>query len=147
MWCSKDLDLSSSLLWCRHRHSVEETGPEPSAVRDVWSHSLFCTDPGLCACMLSHFSRVCLCDPMDCSLPGFSVQGVLQVRVFEWVAFPSSRGSSNPGMEPTSPALAGRFFTTSTTLASLVAQMVKNPLAMQETWVWLQGQEDSLVKG
>ena len=27
-----------------------------------------------------------LCDPMDCSLPGFSVQGILQARTLEWVA-------------------------------------------------------------
>ena len=146
MRCSKDLDLSSSLLQCRQRHSVEETGPGPSAVRDVWSHSCFCIDPGLCACMLSHFSRVRLCDPMDYSLPGSSVHGIIQARIFEWVAIPSSRGSSNPGMEPTSPALAGRFFNTSTTWASLVAQLVKNLPAMQETWVRLQGREDPLVK-
>ena len=28
-----------------------------------------------------------LCDPMDCSLPGFSVHGIFQARVLEWVAF------------------------------------------------------------
>ena len=36
--------------------------------------------------LLSHFSRVRLCDPMDCSLPGFSVHGILQARTLEWVA-------------------------------------------------------------
>ena len=35
-----------------------------------------------------------LCDPMDCSLPGFSVHGILQARILEWVAMSSSRGSS-----------------------------------------------------
>ena len=35
-----------------------------------------------------------LCDPMDCSLPGFSVHGVFQARVPEWVAMSFSRGSS-----------------------------------------------------
>ena len=35
-----------------------------------------------------------LCDPMDCSLPGSSVHGILQARILEWVAKPSSRGSS-----------------------------------------------------
>ena len=29
-----------------------------------------------------------LCDPMDCSLPGSSVCGIVQVRILEWVAFP-----------------------------------------------------------
>jgi len=31
--------------------------------------------------------------------------GILQARILEWVAIPSSRGSSNPGIEPSSPAL------------------------------------------
>ena len=37
-----------------------------------------------------------LCDPMDCSLPGFSVHGIFQARVLEWVAISFSRGSSRP---------------------------------------------------
>ena len=37
-----------------------------------------------------------LCDPMDCSLPGSSVHSILQARILEWVAMPSSRGSSWP---------------------------------------------------
>ena len=56
-----------------------------------------------------------LCDAMDCSPPGSSFRGVLQARILEWVAMPSTRGSP-PGTEPTSltsPALAGGFFTTS----------------------------------
>ena len=36
------------------------------------------------------------CDPVDCSLPGFSVHGILQARILEWVAIFSSRGSSQP---------------------------------------------------
>ena len=35
-----------------------------------------------------------LCDPMDCSLPGSSIHGVLQARILEWVATSFSRGSS-----------------------------------------------------
>ena len=27
-----------------------------------------------------------LCDPVDCSLPGSSIQGILQARILEWVA-------------------------------------------------------------
>ena len=37
-----------------------------------------------------------LCDPMDCSPPGSSVHGILQARIPEWAAMPSSRGSSQP---------------------------------------------------
>ena len=36
------------------------------------------------------------CDPMDCSPPGSSVHGILQARILEWVAMPSSRRSSWP---------------------------------------------------
>ena len=41
-------------------------------------------------------SCLTLCDPMDCSLPGSSVHGIFQARILEWVAVPSSRGSSQP---------------------------------------------------
>ena len=36
------------------------------------------------------------CDPMDCSLLGSSVHGILQARILEWVAISYSRGSSRP---------------------------------------------------
>ena len=35
-----------------------------------------------------------LCDPMDCSLPGSSVHGILQARILEGVVIPFSKGSS-----------------------------------------------------
>ena len=48
-------------------------------------------------CSLMHAkSRPTLCDPLDCSLPGSSVHGILQARILEWVAMPSSRESSWP---------------------------------------------------
>ena len=34
-----------------------------------------------------------LCDPMDCNRPGSSLHGILQAKILEWVAVPSSRGS------------------------------------------------------
>ena len=37
-----------------------------------------------------------LCDPMDCSPPCPSVQGILQARILEWVSISSSRTSSQP---------------------------------------------------
>ena len=37
-----------------------------------------------------------LYNPMDCSLLGSSVHGILQARILEWVAMCSSRGSSQP---------------------------------------------------
>ena len=37
-----------------------------------------------------------LCNPMDCSLPGFSIRGIFQARGLEWVAISFSRASSRP---------------------------------------------------
>ena len=45
----------------------------------------------LCVCAQSCPT---LCNPIDCNLPGFSVHGVLQTRILEWVAIPFSRESS-----------------------------------------------------
>ena len=53
-----------------------------------------------------------LCDPMDCSLPGSSVHGILQARILEWVAMPSSRGSSWSRGWTYISRLAGRYCTT-----------------------------------
>ena len=50
----------------------------------------------LCMSAKSLQSCLTLCDPMDCSLPGSSVHGILQASILEWVAMPSSRGSSQP---------------------------------------------------
>ena len=55
--------------------------------------------------VLSRFRPVGLYDPMDCSPPGSSVHGILQVRILEWVAISSSRDLPSPWMEPTAPAL------------------------------------------
>ena len=48
---------------------------------------------------------------MDCSLPGSSAHGISQVRILEWLPFPSPGYLPNPGTEPMSSALAGRRFT------------------------------------
>ena len=42
--------------------------------------------PPLLLLLLSHFSRVRLCDPIDGSPPGSPVPGILQARTLEWVA-------------------------------------------------------------
>ena len=49
-------------------------------------------------CAVCLVAKLCLtlCDPMDCSPPGFSVHGILQERLLEWVTMPSSKGSSQP---------------------------------------------------
>ena len=64
-----------------------------------------------CACMRAKSLQSCptLCDPMDCSPPGSSVHGILQVRILKWVAMPSSRGTSQPRDHVS--CIAGGFFT------------------------------------
>ena len=49
-------------------------------------------------CMRAKSPQLCstLCDPMDCRPPGSSVRKILQARILEWVAMPSSWGSSPP---------------------------------------------------
>ena len=56
-------------------------------------------------------SCLTLCDPVNCSPPGSSVHGIFQARTLEWVAIPTPGDLPEPGIEPTSPTLAGRFFT------------------------------------
>ena len=66
--------------------------------------------------VLNRFSHVHFYS-MDCSLPGSSVHGILHARILEWVAMPPPGDLPDPGIEPVSlmsPALAGRFFNTST---------------------------------
>ena len=48
----------------------------------------------MCVCAKSLQLCLTFCHPVDCSPPSSSVQGVLQARILEWVAMPSSRGSS-----------------------------------------------------
>ena len=56
-------------------------------------------------------SQIQLCDPMECSPPGSSVHGILQARILEWEAIPSSRGFSQPRDRTQVFHIAGRFFT------------------------------------
>ena len=53
-----------------------------------------CTRDKTQACALSLPSRPTPSDPMDCSPPGSSVLGILQAKILQGVAMPSSRGSS-----------------------------------------------------
>ena len=66
----------------------------------------------VCKLVFVALSCPTLWDPMDCSLPGSSVHGILQARILQWIAIPFSRGSSRPlGIEPWVSCIAGRFFT------------------------------------
>ena len=50
------------------------------------------------------------CDPVDCNSPGFSVHGILQARILEWIAISFSRGSSRPRDGNWISCIAGRYF-------------------------------------
>ena len=74
-----------------------------------------------------------LCDPMDCSPPGPSVHGISQARRLEWVAISFSRGSSQPGIEftsPESPALQMDSLPTS-------SQRAGEQLSVSLPWGWV----------
>ena len=99
---------------------------------------------------LSHVQL--FCNPMDYSLPGSSVHGILQARVLEWVAISSSRGSSQPRDWTHVSCISLHWqedslpLNTSVIWASLLAQVVKNLPAVQEKWVWSLSQKDPLQK-
>ena len=61
----------------------------------------------------SEVAQLCLtlCDPMDRNLPGSSIHGIFQARILEWVAMPSSRGSSQPRDRTRVSRIASRLFT------------------------------------
>ena len=82
------------------------------------------------ACMVSHFSHVQLCDPMDCSPPHFFVHGIFQARILGWVAICFSKGSSQ-----TRDWNWGRFFTIWATREAprLVASYTSIPAGLEET--------------
>ena len=70
-------------------------------------------------------SQLCptLCDPIDCSLAGSSVHGILQQEYLSLLPCPPIGDLPKPGIEPMSPmfpALAGGFFTTSATWEALL---------------------------
>ena len=64
----------------------------------------------MCVCVL--VAQLCptLYDPVDCSLPGSSVHGILQARIMEWVVISFFRGLPDPRTEGRSPALQADSF-------------------------------------
>ena len=85
-------------------------------VHIFWLNLVYYLYTMLCVCVC-----VCVCvscsvvshsaTPMDYSPPGFSVHGVLQARILEWVATAFSRGSSQPRDQTHISCIAGIFFT------------------------------------
>ena len=94
---------------CKH-FTADCRQPEWSAWKILyWGFGNLISTIGIYAKLL----QLCLplCYPMDCSLPSSSVHGILQARMLEWVAMPSSRGSSWPRAWTQLSLIAGRFFT------------------------------------
>ena len=111
-----------------------EEGDFPPKVSSVysmrgWEPVAFTSSDPL-QCVHSKLLQLCptLCNPMDCSLPGSSFHGILQQECWSGLPCPPPGDLPDPGIEPTtllSPALAGRFFTPSTTWeAQFLTQVV-----------------------
>ena len=81
---------------------------------------------------VSHSVMSKSCNPVDCSLPGSFVHGILQARIPEWVAISSSRGSPWPRDWNQISHAADKFFTV---WASGVMQLDWNSLRIR-TKVW-----------
>ena len=93
---------SWSISWTEESSGLQSIGSH--RVRYDWTAHTF-TFSGHQALSLCSISQLCLtlCDPLDYSLPGSPVHGILQARILEWVAISSSRGSSQPRIKLTSP--------------------------------------------
>ena len=76
----------------------------------VYIHTHTHTHTHTCVCVCAQ-SCPTLCDPMDCSLSGSSVHGILHAKILEWVAMPSSRGSSRRRDGTHVSCISGEFFT------------------------------------
>ena len=86
----------------------------------------------LCIRAQSVQSHPTLLDPMDRSPPGCSVHGILQVRILEWVAMPSSRLSSRPRDRThisCISCIAGGFFTAEPKGSRLVDKIQRKPIS------------------
>ena len=79
---------------------------------DVRLEMLFLTELPICHESESEVAQSCLTlyDPMDCSLPGSSLHGILQARVLEWGAISFSRGSSRSRDRTQVSHIPGRCF-------------------------------------
>ena len=81
------------------------------ATWEAQSGSYFSLFSGVRSWKCKSLSHVWLCNPMDCSLPGSSVHGILQARILKWVGIPISRRSSQPRDQTQVSHITGRFFT------------------------------------
>ena len=89
--------ITSRILWSSSQNApftldgAPSTCPSPSHPPNYIKDGSNDISSPVCVCSQSCLT---LCDPMDCSPPGFSVHGISQARIVEWVAISYSRGSS-----------------------------------------------------
>ena len=88
------------------------------------------------------YAQLCLtlCNPMDCSPPGFSVHGIIPTRILDWVAISYSRGifltqELNPGLL-LSPPIAAGFIASVPERESLENLNEHNKLAIKVEFTW-----------
>ena len=89
-----------------------------------------------------------LCNPVDCSLPGSSVHGILQARILEWVAITFSGDPPDPGIKPRSPTLEADALTSEPPGQPVWPKQVPNCVLGQNSHRnWAQGWSKEVVKG
>ena len=87
-----------SLSWVWFQGEIKFSLSHPIVFSKTWESEITQSCPNLC-------------NPMDCSLPRFSVHGIFQARIPEWVAISFSRGSSQPRDRTQVSCIVGRSFT------------------------------------
>ena len=134
---AQQMESSISQWQITQQRLLVDSKSEFQSCSHMWGEGMIVNDNSVCVRVCSvPQSCPALCDPMDCSLPGSSIHGVVQARILEWVAIFSSRGSYSPGIKPSFPAsatLAGSFFSA-------------EPSGKKMCWV-LQRQMDLAIRG
>ena len=87
-----------STLWKSSSSSLSSTGCFLVLLSQSFCPSELFQPLWVLGVLVTH-SCLTLCNPMDCSLPGSSAQGIFQVRMLEWAVISYSRGSY-PGIKP-----------------------------------------------
>ena len=108
-WCVQwNNDGKKKVSFHKTQVSYDSGSPRPLVAKTavLATSSIHCFDIDLSVCTLLHqgvamhtqwLSHVLtLCGPMDCNPTGFSVHGIFEARILQWVAISSSRESSWP---------------------------------------------------
>ena len=87
---------------------MRQRSQQAFSIRGPVIYFRFCGPRGKMRILHRYFvlvTQLCLtlCDPMGCSPPGSSVYGILQARILEWVAVPSSRDLLTRELNPRCP--------------------------------------------